>query len=166
MRLASVLVPQMVAARHTVDRAVYGTVSVLAVIAASAHGKESAGRVLVFSAVSSVVFWAVHVYAAVLADIGPAHLSWGPALRKGFTHEHGVLGGVVIPLAVLSMGAVGILEDHRAISWAMWSGVIVLFVTPVVWLRPHGRGWWGCLLACAVGGLLGLVLIWFKVVLH
>jgi hypothetical protein len=166
VRLASVVAPQLVAARDTVDRAVYGTVSVIAVIAGASHDHESASRVLVFAAVSSLVFWAVHVYASVLADLGPARLHWSAALRKGLRHEHGVVGGVVIPLAVLFLGAVGLLEDQRAIWWSMWAGVVVLFVMPLVWLHPHGRGWWRCLVASGVGGLLGLVLIWFKVVLH
>ena len=166
MRLASVLAPHLVAARHTVEGAVYGTVSVLAVIAVAAHASESADRVLVFAAVSSGVFWAVHVYASVVADLGPAHLDLPTALREALRNEQGVIGGVAIPLAVLALGAVGVIQDDRAISWSMWSGVIVLFVTPVVWLRPHGRGWLVCLAASSVGGLLGVVLIWFKVVLH
>ena len=166
MRLASVLAPHLVAARHTVDRAVYGTVSVIAVIAGAAHGSESVRRVLAFAAVSSAVFWAVHVYASVIADLGPAHLDFWAALRKALRNEQGVLGGVAIPLAVLFLGTVGLVEDQRAIWWSMWSGVIVLFVTPVVWLRPHGRGWLVCLLASSFAGLLGVVLIWFKVVLH
>ena len=166
MRLANVLTPHLVAARHTVDRAVYGTVSVIAVIAGASHGESSAARLLVFAAVSSLVVWGVHVYSSVLADVGPAGLAWSPALRKALHDERGVLGGVVVPLAVLSLGAVNLVEDQRAIYASMWSGVVVLFVTPFVWLQPRGAGWAGCLLASVTGGLLGLVLIWFKVVLH
>jgi hypothetical protein len=166
MRLTSVLAPHLVAARHTVDRAVYGTVSVIAVIAGASHGEASAGRLLVFAVVSSLVVWGVHVYSSVLADTGPAGLAWSPALRKALHDERGVLGGVVIPLAVLSLGALNLVEDQRAIYASMWAGVVVLFVTPLVWLQPRGAGWRGCLLASFAGGLLGLVLIWFKVVLH
>lgn len=165
-RLAHILAPHLVAGRHTVDRSVYGTVSVIAVIAGASHDDESAGRILAFAAVSSVVFWAVHVYASVLADTGPANLDWRLALRKGLVREQGVVGGVVIPLAVLSLGAVGWLDDEHAITWSMWSGVAVLFLMPFVWLRPGVRGWWKCLVASLLGGLLGLVLIWFKVILH
>jgi len=165
-RLAHILTPHLVADRHTVDRSVYGTVTVIAVIAGASHDDESAGRVLVFAAVSSMVVWAVHVYASVLADTGPAKVHWRPALRKGLKRERGVFGGVVIPLAVLSFGAVGWLEDERAITWSMWSGVALLFLMPFVWLGPRVRGWWPCLVASLLGGLFGLVLIWFKVVLH
>jgi hypothetical protein len=166
VRLANVLAPHLVAARNTVDRAVYGTVSVLAVIAGASHDERSAGRVLAFAAVSSLVVWGVHVYAGVLADMGPAGVHWSPALRSGVVRERGVLGGVVLPLGVLSLGAIGLIDDQRAIYLSMWSGVAVLFLTPFVWLRPLGRGWSECLLASAFGGLLRLVLIWFKVVLH
>ncbi len=166
MRLANVLTPHLVAARHTVDRAVYGTVSVIAVIGGASHDERSSGRVLAFASVSSLVVWGVHVYAGVLADMGPSGVHWSPALRGGIVRERGVLGGVVLPLAVLSLGAIGLLEDHRAIVLSMWSGVAVLFLTPFVWLRPLGRSWSECLLASGFGGSLGLVLIWFKVVLH
>ena len=166
VRLTSMLVPHLVAERHTVDRAVYGTVSVLAVIAGTSHGKEASVRVFLFAAASSVVFWAVHVYASVLADMGPDHLAWGPAVRKALTHEQGVFGGVAVPLTVLALGAIGLLEDDRAILLSMWSGVVVLVVTPLVWLRPRGRAWGPALAVAAFGGLLGVVLIWSKVFLH
>jgi hypothetical protein len=166
VRLTNVLAPHLVAARHTVDRAVYGTVSVIAVIAGASHGDTSAGSLLVFTAVSSLVVWGVHVYSSVLADTGPAGLAWSPALRKALVEERGVLGGVVIPLGILALGALDVVDDQRAIYASMWSGVVVLFVTPLVWLQPRGAGWAGCLLASFAGGALGLVLIWFKVVLH
>ena len=76
-----------------------------------------------------------------------------------------MIGGVAVPLAVLLLGAIGVLDDQRAIVWSMWAGVIVLFATPFAWLRPTIRGWGSCLLASAVGGSLGLVLVSLKVVL-
>ena len=164
-RTASVMTPHLVSARHTVERAVYGTVSVLAVIAGAAGYERSATKVLVFASVSSVVFWGVHVYAGVLADTGPGGSSPSLAVRKAMRRELGVFGGVALPLAVLLLGALGVLEHQRAISWSMWAGVLVLFATPLVWLRPKERGWGSCLLASAVGGSLGLVLILLKVTL-
>lgn len=166
MRLVDVLAPHLVAARSTVDRAVYGTVSVIAVIAGAAHAERSAGKVLAFAAVSSLVVWGVHIYAGVLADLGPGGLHWSPALRAGVARERGVLGGVVLPLTVLSLGAIGLIDDRLAIWLSMWSGVAVLFLTPFVWLRPMGRSWSECLLASVFGGLLGLSLISLKVLLH
>lgn len=163
---ARILAPQLVAGRRPVAGAVYGTVSVVAVIAGAAHGKESAARVLGFAAVSSLVIWAVHVYSSVLADAGPNRMSWGAALHRGLRNELGVLEGALVPLLVLLLGAVGLVDDERAIWWSMISGVVLLVLLPLVWLRRVATPWWKSLLASAAGGFLGLVLVWFKVILH
>jgi hypothetical protein len=165
-RMTRLLPRQLVTSRQMVDRAIYGTVSVIAVIAAASHGHAPAGQVLIFTAASSVVLWMVHVYASVLADTGPAGLEWRPAVQRAIRHEHGVLIGVVIPLGVLSLGTLRLIDDDRAIRWSMWSGVLVLFLTPLVWFRPATTGWGRTLVASLVGGGLGMALISLKVVLH
>ena len=42
---------------------------------------------------------------------------------------------------------------------ALWSGVLVLVVVPILALRRRGRPWAPCLLAGMGSGALGLVLI-------
>lgn len=164
--LSSILTPHLVEDRREVERAIYGTVSVIAFIAAAAHDERSAARVLAFAAGSSVVVWAVHVYASVLSVSGPDGVSWREAISQALRHETGVLEGAILPLVVLLLGAVGVIEDQRAILWSMWAGVVMLVLMPTVWLRRAGQPWWRCALASAVGGFFGLVLIGLKVVLH
>jgi uncharacterized YccA/Bax inhibitor family protein len=146
--------------------AVYGTVSVTALISGASHDEDSAVRLLVFAAVASLVVWAVHVYASVLADTGPDGLSLRRAVAVGARHEIGVLEGVLVPLSILLLGAVGVIEDRRSIILSMWSGVLVLFLLPLVWLRRDGRGWWRCLAGACLGGAFGIALTSLKVVLH
>ncbi|MFD7072900.1 hypothetical protein ACFU7D_21450 [Nocardioides sp. NPDC057577] len=151
---------------RAVAGAVYGLVSVIAVIAAASHFDDSAGRVFAFAVVSSVVIWTVHVYASMLADSGPEVEPWRSVLIAGVRHEIGIVEGVFVPLLILFLGAIGWLEDGRAIAWAMWSGVVLLVLVPLFWLRRTGRSWVGSLVAAGACGLLGLGLTWMKVLLH
>ena len=89
--LVRILTPHLFADKRAVDDAVYGTVSVMAVIAGAAHKETSAAWVLVFAGVSTVVIWALHVYADTVAHLGPHAMDWREALRRGLTNDIGRL---------------------------------------------------------------------------
>ena len=146
--------------------AVFGTVSVMALIVTAAHAEPSAQTVLAFAATSTVVLWGMHVYAAMLANAGSGEHNWAPALRHALRNETGVVEGAVTPLAVLALGAFGWVEDGLSIWLAMWTGVLVLFLVPIRWLRLAHRPWPMSLLWGAGGGVIGLLLVWLKVALH
>lgn len=146
--------------------AIYGTVSVVAVIVVAAHEQTSAGVVLLFAAVSMGVIWAVHVYASALATAGVMGLHWRTAVPKALHDELGVLEGAAAPLTVLVLGAAGVLDDELSIRWAVWCGVVLLTLIPLVWLRRQGSGWPSAVLASMVSGLFGLLLVALKVVVH
>jgi hypothetical protein len=165
-RLAHVLTPHFFAEAREVSGAVYGTVTVVAVIAGASHNETSAARVFGFAAISSLGIWSVHVYADVLTSAGVHAMPVGEALRRGLRGETGVLLGVVVPLLFLLIGVVGFVDDEKAIWWSIWSGVILLALNPLVWLRRQGNTWWKSVAAAAIGGLIGLVLVGLKVWLH
>lgn len=151
---------------RAVAGAIYGIVSVIAVIAGASHLDDSAGRVLGFAVISSTVIWAVHVYASMLADSGSEVVGWRSVLIAGVRHEIGIVEGVFVPLFILFLGAIGWVDDGRAIAWSMWSGVVLLVLIPLFWLRQTGRSWVRSLAASGACGLLGLGLTWMKVLLH
>jgi hypothetical protein len=165
-RLAHILTPHLFAEARVVSSATYGTVTVIAVIAAVSHNEDSAARVFWFAATSSLAIWGVHVYADVLASAGVHAMPLGDALRRGLASETGVLLGVTVPLLVLVLGSVGRLDDDRAIWWSIWSGVVLLALNPLVWLRRQRYPWGRSLAAAAVGGLIGLLMVGLKVALH
>lgn len=165
-RLAHILTPHLFAEARVVSSAVYGTVTVVAVIAAVSHNEDSAARVLGFAAISSLAIWAIHVYADVLTSAGVHAMPMSAALRRGLGSETGVLFGVTVPLLVLLLGTTAAVDDDRAIWAAIWSGVILLTLNPLVWLRRQGNSWASSLAAAAAGGLIGLLLVGLKVVLH
>jgi hypothetical protein len=160
------LLPHLFLVGRPISSAIYGTVSVVAVIVVGAHGTASAGVVLVFSAVSMLVIWCVHVYASVMLFAAAEAVHWRIAVTRAVRHETGLLQGAVLPLLVLATGAVGLLEDGTAIGAAVWCGVLVLTLLPTVWLRGQGAGWRRCIAASAVAGFLGLVLVALKIGLH
>lgn len=165
-RLAHYVLPHFVVGRRPVSSAIYGTVSVVAVIVVGAHDKATAGTLLIFAAISMAVIWAVHVYASALASAGVTGLHWREALRHAVHDELGVLEGAAVPLAVLLLGVLDVLEDRRAILVAVWSGVVLLTLIPLVWLRRLGSAWLPALTAATVSGLFGLLLVVLKTVVH
>ena len=160
------LVPHFVRGSRPISSAVYGTVSVVAIVVVAGHENDSAGWVLTFAAASMLIIWAVHVYASTLEHSGPKNLPWRAALGVALRDELGVIEGASAPLLVLLLGAVGLVEDRRAITWAVWCGAALLTLMPFVWLRRSGTPLWDCVLASAVAGFLGAVLILFKVLVH
>ena len=77
-----------------------------------------------------------------------------------------MLQATLLPLAILATGVVGILEGPTAVWLALWTGVVVLTVVPIVALRRRDRPWRASLLAGAGSGALGLVLIGLKALVH
>lgn len=163
---ARLLLPHFVVGERPISSAIYGTVSVVAVIVVGAHGDATAAGVLVFAAVSMLIIWGIHVYATVLTEAGTAGLHWRTALGKGVVEELGVLEGSAAPLAILLLGAVGVIDDGRAIWYAVWTGVLLLALLPLVWLRRRGTPWLQCVGASVTAGLFGLLLVVLKVVVH
>lgn len=164
--LRTLLLPHFTHGKRPVSSAVYGTVSVVALVAAASHDSGSAGRVLAAASVSMLVIWAVHVYASALEHTGPKNLAWRRAVAVAVRDELGIIQGASAPLTLLLLGAVGLLSDERAIEWSMWCGVAQLTLMPFVWLRRSGSSLWESLAASAAAGLLGLVLIVFNVFVH
>lgn len=160
------LLPPFVAGDRPISSAIYGTISVVAVIVVGAHGSTSVDRVLVFASVSMAVIWGIHVYASVLADVGTSRLPWRAALAKGLHEELGVLEGAAAPLFLLLLGSVGVLDDDRAIWYSVWCGVLLLALLPLVWLRRLGSRWPQCVAAALTSGFFGLLLVTLKVLVH
>ena len=135
------------------------------IVASSAHGGTIVSVTLI-AAITVLVFWAAHVYASMLVLYAHKGHTVAGAARHAAREELAMLQAVVLPLAVLVAGAVGILEGPTAVWLALWSGVVVLIIVPILALRRRGRPWAPCLLAGLGSGALGLVLIGLKALVH
>jgi hypothetical protein len=160
------LLPHLHRGAEQVSSAIYGTVSALAVIVVAGHEEAAVGRILTFAAVSTVIVWGIHVYASVLSDICTAGTAWRDAIPRGFRGELGVLEGAAAPLFVLALGVLGLLDPDRVVWWSVMTGVGLLTVMPLFWLRRSGEPWGRCVAASAVACSFGLALVVLKVLAH
>jgi hypothetical protein len=146
--------------------AIYGTIVVTAVIAATdAHGASPA-ETLVTTVVTLVVFWFAHVYAYVVAHrLRHNRLDWA-SVPKTIAHELPMLEGPAPSLVLLLLGAVGLLGANLAVDLALWFGVVQLVAWGVITARLAGWSWLRSVGAGLVNGVLGAVIIVLKALLH
>jgi hypothetical protein len=144
---------------------IYGTILVLSVVIAGAQAyPHSPGRVAVLVAVTAFVFWLAHVYSFALGEsVGhQKHLSAAELRHIGW-REWTLVGAAVPPIAVLLLGAIGVLGESAAFWGALVVGLIVLAGQGVLFARIERLGPLGTLVVAAVNVGLGLLLIVLKV---
>jgi hypothetical protein len=123
--------------RQSIAGTVYGTIVVMSVLAAGARTYEhQLWRLIVLAGGSAVVLWLAHVYSHGLAE----SLGLGRRLRLGelfviARREYAVIAAAILPLAMVVLGALGVLERHRAVRWGLWVGVAALAAQGVRYAR-------------------------------
>jgi hypothetical protein len=143
---------------------IYGTMLVLAVVAAGARDyPQEATKIAVAVAVTPVVFWLAHVYAHGLARaVGhDEHLSFAE-LRHIARRELSIVEAAIPPVAALLLGALGVLSTRAAVWLAYGLGLAVLAVAGVVFARVERLGRLATVGAVAANLALGLVLVALK----
>ncbi len=146
---------------------IYGTVVALAVLAAGAKARpEDAGAIAALVAVTSLVFWIAHVYAHGLAEsvARDERLSFA-ALGRLARHEAAIVEAAIPPVAVLLLGAVGLLTANAAIWGAFAVALAVLAVEGLVFARLEGLGRLATAGVIGANVTLGLLLVALKLAL-
>ena len=140
---------------------VYGTIVVMATVAAGSRGAETdAARLALVVSVTVLVLWVAHVYAHGLAE----------SLERGRRLDRAELASVagrelsiplaaVAPIAALLLAALGVLREQRAVWLALALGVATLAVQGARYATVERLGRARTLAAIAVNVLLGLVLV-------
>jgi hypothetical protein len=146
--------------------AIYGSMAAAAVIASSGRHLPP-GRVLALTLATLLVFWLAHVYAQALAHHlrGAARLRWA-TVHAAMVEEWPMVAAPVPAMGVLLLGAVGLLEEHRAVNLALWVGVAQLVGWGIAYARRQRWRWPTALVAGAVNGTFGVVIIALKAFLH
>jgi hypothetical protein len=148
--------------------AIYGTILATSVVAGLSEsgqvGKAPAAAVVLGT---SVVFWIAHVYAGVLG----LHLERRRGLsfelvRGVMTHEWPILVSGVPPAVVLALGSLGFYDRATGYAIAIGVGVLSLVLWGVAYAREQGYGLVGILVAGGLNGLLGVVIVGLKVLVH
>jgi hypothetical protein len=160
--------PRVVRTAGSVTEAVYGLILATSVIAVSReYDATNAGLIAVTVVVTGIVFWLAHVYARVLARSMELHRSLGRREVGDVLRHDWPLVEVTIPLvAVLALGALGVVRDRTAIGAAVLAALVQLAAAGAYAARLRGAGPGGTVLSAAVAVALGSAVILLKALVH
>jgi hypothetical protein len=156
----------LVGSRETIAGAVYGTVVVMATIAAGAKGGLSAWTLFGTMAATVVVLWIAHVYAAALEQSihHDARVRWHEITGVAAAERSIVLAGA-LPGAMLILGAIELWKTSTAVWLALGAGLVVLAAQGFRYARVERLGLAGTVVAVGVNLSLGLVIVGLKAAL-
>jgi hypothetical protein len=147
--------------------AVYGTITVGALLAAESAHQETYLETVVAVVLTLVLYVLAHSY----SEFAGHRLRAGEPLelegyRRSFVREAAALPGAVVPLIAVLISWVAGASLSTAVSAAVWTSagmVVVLELVAGIRAGEEGRELAG---QVALGALLGLLVIALKLVLH
>jgi hypothetical protein len=148
-----------------ISGAVYGTIMVMAVLAAGAKANQhQLWRLLAVVAVTVMVLWLAHVYAYGLAE----SLKLGrrvsvSELLSIARHEYSIVASAVLPVIALALGATHALPERSAVLLALWLGVVMLTAQGFRYARLERLGPGPAFVAVATNLGIGLGLVALEV---
>ncbi len=153
----------LLGSRAGIAGAVYGTVIVMATIAAGSKSGLSAWVLLGTVAATVIVLWIAHVYAAALEHSieHDRRLRW-QGLTAVAAEERSILLSAVIPCAMLALGGLEVWKASTAAWLAMGAGLVVLGVQGLRYAHVERLGTRGTVVAVGVNLGLGLVIVALK----
>ena len=157
----------IVGTRQTIAGTVYGTIVVLSVVIAGATAfKHAPGQLAAVAGVTVVVFWVAHVYAHGLGEsLNNGHRLTTSELAGIARRESSILLAAVVPIAMIVLGALGVVAISTALWLAVGAGVATLTVQGVRYARLERLSTVGTIVTLAVNLALGLALALLKAVL-
>jgi hypothetical protein len=151
---------------ETIAGTVYGTIIVMATLVAGAPAfKKDLWSLLAIVVVTTLVFWAAHIYAHGLAE----SLQLGRRLTASelaqIAHRERAMGlAVVLPAAALVLGGVGVIRGSMAIWLALGLGVAALATQGVRYARLERLSRTGTAIVVGLNLALGLSIVVLKVI--
>jgi hypothetical protein len=147
--------------------AVYGTITVGALLAAESAQRETYPRTLGAVVIALLLYWLAHSYASFAARrmllgerLNIRGLAWTMA------HELSILIGAAVPLVALLIWWAAGAKLTSGVDAAIWTSaamIVILELAVGLRARLHGRE---LLAQAALGAVLGLLVIALKLVLH
>jgi hypothetical protein len=151
--------------RRTIAGTVYGTIVVLAVLAAGAKSyQHQLWRLGVIAGMSSLVLWLAHVYSHGLGEsVSLGRRLTVAELRAIARREYSVLLAALPPVLMIELGAAGVVGTHVAVWLALGVGVITLAAQGVRYARLEQLSTAGTITTIAINLGLGLTLVALEV---
>jgi hypothetical protein len=153
--------------RDRIAGAVYGTIVVLAALAAGATAYQyELWRLGAIVSASVLILWIAHAYAHGLGE----SLRLGRRLTRAeamaiTAREVAIPLASILPLGAIALGAVGVIRDRTAIWLALAIGVATLAVQGIRYARLERLSRLGTIVSVALNLSLGLLIVALKVLL-
>jgi hypothetical protein len=147
--------------------AIYGTMTVGALLAAESAGSETYFETVIAVLITLVIYWFAHSYAEFAAERLKERepLRFAPLGRIMF-HQLPILFGAAIPLVTVLVLWAASASLSTAVTAAVWtSAVTVVLIETIAAVRAKRTGR-ELALQAMFGGLLGLLIIVLRLVLH
>jgi len=151
---------------ETIAGTVYGTIIVMATLVAGAPAfRDKLWNFLVILVVTTLVFWAAHIYAHGLAE----SLQLGRRLTRRelahIAHRERAMGlAVVLPAVALVLGALGVIRGSLAIWLALGLGVAALATQGLRYAQLERLSALGTTVVVGLNLALGVSLVLLKVI--
>jgi hypothetical protein len=127
----------VVGTRETIAGTVYGTIIVLSEVTAAASAyKNDLSSLAVIVGVTTIVFWAAHVYSQAIGRSIDLGRQLSPTeLGRMAQREASMLVAAVLPVVLLALGAAGVLGKSTALWLVVVVGVVTLTAEGVRYAR-------------------------------
>jgi hypothetical protein len=148
--------------------AVYGTILVLAVVAALSEDHGASPVAIAAGALAtSLVFWVVHVYADVLSRraSGDTTGSW-PLLRHAARQEWPLVEAAIVPTLPLLLGWIGLFERSTAVTLSLLVGLADLAGWGYLAGRTMGQSRFRAAISALGAAALGTLMVLLKNLVH
>lgn len=147
---------------------IYGTILVSALIG-SAEDEENNFEVLVSMLATVLVLWIAHLFAGAIAQHfkrDGEEIPIREAMRRSAKQSSGLLVAAIVPSFVLTLGAVGTLDEIFAYYLALFMGTLVLGFLGWFAFAERGSRWYVCFAGACVTAFLGILVIVLKIIFH
>jgi len=149
------------------EEAVYGLILVAGMVIVGSENSDEAWETMLTVLITVLVFFAAHVYAGTLSRTADGRgATIARSLRGAIHHSIGLLIVAVPPLAVLVMGASGLMDSEAAVWLALLITLILLVIDGWLMAAARTASFWTRVLGAVISGAFGAVLILLKVLIH
>ena len=156
----------LLGSRESIAGAVYGTVVVMATIAAGSKGGLDSWTLFASMSATVIVLWIAHVYAAALEhSIEHDRRMRAREVAEVAWEERSIVLSGVVPGAMLVLGGIELWKASTAVWLALGAGLVVLAVQGFRYSRVERLGLTGTVVAVAVNLSLGLAIVGLKAAL-
>jgi hypothetical protein len=160
-RLVKFLTQLLFGNKETISGTVYGTIIILAVIAAEARGYE--GHMWQLGGVAfmtAVVLWLAHVYAHGIGESVSEGRRLTPAEVAAIARrEYAIVLSAVPPVCAIIAGSSGLLDEHYAYRLATALGIAALTFQGIRYATLERLSFAGTVLAIALNLAFGLLIV-------